>query len=784
MPAKSKAQQKFMGLVHAYKKGDIPASKVNKSVKDAAKLPNKVSKKEFINKFTELLDAEMESCGYVFSAKDPSYKLKSPGGTGEEDKKLKEKKDWGDTTINYKKDTPRSLKKSRFKQLDALVPKGRVNWVINTLKKEIRGIKINHEEVDSYTKDGLILSKFKKDDINKILAIVDHSGGLFESKKIMNEINSYKQFVKYMNDFYGPKGVYPDKKKRTLKMKDIGLAYSVLLKKKPDFEIGYDSTDREMLRDILIKMKKLDPDYSKKEAVNEKMRPAVKKLLKQKGYGPIFQAIDNSKRQFKQMKYSRGEIQDTLIDMFGKEDPKILQKIKESINEAVNPKVKKQASALLKRYTNNWKKLEKETEMLMKFAKKNKANEMAFNFEEVLKKLKGTVWEYVRYQVEKPMDDYFYESIDEYSGMSKWQRDRLDQLSKEKGKKPKKVSRAVKKKQDAWAKKYYTKGGGINIAKWKKDGSPAFPKESVNEDRTASIIQHHERELQKYLDKPNKSYRDEEEIQRLRNAIAYAKSKQESVDEDVYIGYYKNKKVKVTAKSSKEAQKQIVKKLRIPKRDYDIASIQNLTKTKQNKHKFESINEKKKMFPPKKMTPKQAKEYKKFIDYAKMGIEYQIDMSLFESVNEVERDYKAEYRKFQSSTKAKKYRAELNKYNRQKGTYGNGDGKDASHKGGKIVGFEAQSKNRGRAEKSRLKKEMVEEVTKGKGVQKIFDIHKNGYGKLGGRMLDSLSAGLFVQLYDKAPDNIKEKMNKMNEKRLYIVIGKMWDKFGKGVKLS
>ena len=49
---------------------------------------------------------------------------------------------------------------------------------------------------------------------------------------------------------------------------------------------------------------------------------------------------------------------------------------------------------------------------------------------------------------------------------------------------------------------------------------------------------------------------------------------------------------------------------------------------------MESINEKKKMFPPKKMTPKQAKEYKKFIDYAKMGIEYQIDMSLFESINE------------------------------------------------------------------------------------------------------------------------------------------------------
>ena len=68
------------------------------------------------------------------------------------------------------------------------------------------------------------------------------------------------------------------------------------------------------------------------------------------------------------------------------------------------------------------------------------------------------------------------------------------------------------------------------------------------------------------------------------------------------------------------------------------------------------------------------------------------------------RDYKAEYKKYQSSTKSKKYRAELNKYNRDKGTYGNGDNKDASHKGGKIVGFESQSKNRGRAEKSRLKK--------------------------------------------------------------------------------
>ena len=67
------------------------------------------------------------------------------------------------------------------------------------------------------------------------------------------------------------------------------------------------------------------------------------------------------------------------------------------------------------------------------------------------------------------------------------------------------------------------------------------------------------------------------------------------------------------------------------------------------------------------------------------------------------RDYKKEYKKFQSSPERIKYRADLVKYNRDKGTYGNGDGKDASHKDGKIVGFEKESKNKGRREKSRLK---------------------------------------------------------------------------------
>ena len=208
-------------------------------------------------------------------------------------------------------------------------------------------------------------------------------------------------FYQYMGDFYGKKGIYPDKKGRDLKVGDINKALSVYLKKYSKDTFTGDSLDRERVRDILIKMKKIDPQYKKQEVkenrdkikkylmskgdnekdatdklryydlvkklykgsppakqaqimsslwANEgieegKMRPAVKKLLKQKGYSPIFNAIDQSKRQFKQMRYSRGEIQDTLFDMFGTEDPKIVKKIKENLNEAVS---KSQAQEIMR----------------------------------------------------------------------------------------------------------------------------------------------------------------------------------------------------------------------------------------------------------------------------------------------------------------------------------------------------------------------------------------------------------------------------------------------------
>lgn len=55
------------------------------------------------------------------------------------------------------------------------------------------------------------------------------------------------------------------------------------------------------------------------------------------------------------------------------------------------------------------------------------------------------------------------------------------------------------------------------------------------------------------------------------------------------------------------------------------------------------------------------------------------------------RDYKKEYARDQSSTKRKKYRASLTRFRRKnKG----GKGKDAIHKGGKIVGYGSRRANR------------------------------------------------------------------------------------------
>jgi hypothetical protein len=80
----------------------------------------------------------------------------------------------------------------------------------------------------------------------------------------------------------------------------------------------------------------------------------------------------------------------------------------------------------------------------------------------------------------------------------------------------------------------------------------------------------------------------------------------------------------------------------------------------------------------------------------KHKFKHYINISNFTSIMKaIKRDYKDEYKKFQSGGKAKKYRAALNKINRDKGNYGNGDGMDEAHYGaGGKTRKQKQSVNR------------------------------------------------------------------------------------------
>jgi len=59
-------------------------------------------------------------------------------------------------------------------------------------------------------------------------------------------------------------------------------------------------------------------------------------------------------------------------------------------------------------------------------------------------------------------------------------------------------------------------------------------------------------------------------------------------------------------------------------------------------------------------------------------------------------NYKSYQKKYDASSLQIKKRTELNKENRKRGTYGNGDGKDVSHKKNGKTFLEAASKNRAR----------------------------------------------------------------------------------------
>lgn len=60
-------------------------------------------------------------------------------------------------------------------------------------------------------------------------------------------------------------------------------------------------------------------------------------------------------------------------------------------------------------------------------------------------------------------------------------------------------------------------------------------------------------------------------------------------------------------------------------------------------------------------------------------------------------------KEYHSTAERKKYRSELNKENRERGTYGNGDKKDVAHKSRTRTRMQSQSKNRADKKRSFFK---------------------------------------------------------------------------------
>ena len=76
----------------------------------------------------------------------------------------------------------------------------------------------------------------------------------------------------------------------------------------------------------------------------------------------------------------------------------------------------------------------------------------------------------------------------------------------------------------------------------------------------------------------------------------------------------------------------------------------------------------------------------------------------------------------------------------------------------------------------------AESVNEGKGVDKIMKMADDySYGKIAGKTVDVMTAKLFQAAYNKAPQKAKDKVDKMNEKQLYIFMMNLWKKFGKGL---
>ena len=522
MPALSKKQQKFMGIVRSIQKGEQPASEFSKDAQDAAKdmkkssvkkfaktkhkgLPTKVKKEDILNKLKETIREELKDYTYGSGdiVKDVNPSCPHHGAMG----KVKSVNPKSVVFVvmnkgkNFKPGMELEKSHDQMKKMNESLNEmsAKSKKIINKLNKKEKEMFIDMVDMMGFDQ---VMADYKRDKKAFKQALKDMSEGFASAaqrraafasgykakgkKKKKNEgtinerndevqtakdytklwLKSIGLVIKQANSLKGALGKHPIKRdlnklkavenlfKKFVKpaiekvranerhyapnqtelkkyLSDSKFKVAVrILKQTIKSSNGYNENSWYNLDDktnkLIEKMSKVLYDIETKldnanlenvnESINEDGHTDVasskrKVMIMVDDSNKLLNKLNGMNKEDSLPSWWSDKI--TLSQNYLEKATNYLLNPVESVDESVDPKVKKQASTLLKKYTNNWKKLEKETEMLMKFAKKNKATEMAMNFEEVLKKLKGSVWDNVRYQTEKPMDDYFYESVNE-----------------------------------------------------------------------------------------------------------------------------------------------------------------------------------------------------------------------------------------------------------------------------------------------------------------------------------------------------------------------------------
>ena len=304
--------------------------------------------------------------------------------------------------------------------------------------------------------------------------------------------------------------------------------------------------------------------------------------------------------------------------------------------------------------------------------------------------------------------------------MSQWQK---DALAKQKGSPMKKSSPKVKKAQDAWSKKYLVNNGGINIKKLKKDGHPPFPTDKnynrvikkfpfLKEDWTVNIK----------LKEGSCGYGIDGNLGEEPAGPHLLKKKKKKKDE-ASLGSMMSKKIG---------------KHRGTRDKGEIAKILKLLVKRGNKKKdaMDMIN---------KNYDYVSKTYRK----ASPAKKAEILSSLQESINEAGMELK----KLEDAIKM------FQKKIKKQGSVTNARDEDHlknlikvyKQMGGKKI--KEAIKLKGKSGMGTISHVGMPKASK--GVEKLFKIADTGFGKVGGQTVDSMSANLFKQIYNKANDDIK-----------------------------